>query len=144
MENTGIKYCSNCGGANPTDGNFCIYCGGELSQNIQSNNIVNQPQTTQQISQQNINNSKPEIKKIKLGFLGIIGLIGTMYLSLTGSQIDYIGVIFLIIYLITIKNRKVNNIFNIIFKISGGFYISLIAFVVIILGTCLGIFVVFS
>ena len=30
MQNQGITFCSNCGGQNTVDNNFCLYCGNAL------------------------------------------------------------------------------------------------------------------
>lgn len=151
MQNQETTFCPNCGGQNTLNNNFCVYCGGPLSnvnqqvntnqsqnqtliqpvqQNTQPNQQYTQPQNPQQ------NNVEVPKKEVKLGFLGWAGII-TLAIISTRSLFLLLGFIALIVVYNTAPSAK--KVLIIIFKVIGGVYISLFAVALILFGACFGI-----
>ena len=151
MQNQETTFCPNCGGQNTLNNNFCVYCGGPLSnvnqqvntnqsqnqtliQPVQQNTQPNQQYTQPQNSQQN--NVEVPKKEVKLGFLGWAGII-TLAIISTRSLFLLLGFIALIVVYNTAPSAK--KVLIIIFKVIGGVYISLFAVALILFGACFGI-----
>lgn len=151
MQNQETTFCPNCGGQNTLNNNFCVYCGGPLSnvnqqvntnqsqnqtliqpvqQNTQPNQQYTQPQNPQQ------NNVEVPKKEVKLGFLGWAGII-TLAIISARSLFLLLGFIALIVVYNTAPSAK--KVLIIIFKVIGGVYISLFAVALILFGACFGI-----
>lgn len=151
MQNQETTFCPNCGGQNTLNNNFCVYCGGPLSNvNQQVNTNQSQNQTLIQPAQQNTqpnqqytqpqnpqqNNVEVPKKDVKLGFLGWAGIIIAAIIS-TRSLFLLLGFIALIVVYNTAPSAK--KVLIIIFKVIGGVYISLFAVALILFGACFGI-----
>lgn len=151
MQNQETTFCPNCGGQNTLNNNFCVYCGGPLSnvnqqvntnqsqnqtliQPVQQNTQPNQQYTQPQNSQQN--NVEVPKKEVKLGFLGWAGIIALAIIS-ARSLFLLLGFIALIVVYNTAPSAK--KVLIIIFKVIGGVYISLFAVALILFGACFGI-----
>lgn len=151
MQNQETTFCPSCGGQNTLNNNFCVYCGGPLSnvnqqvntnqsqnqtliQPVQQNTQPNQQYTQPQNSQQN--NVEVPKKEVKLGFLGWAGII-TLAIISTRSLFLLLGFIALIVVYNTAPSAK--KVLIIIFKVIGGVYISLFAVALILFGACFGI-----
>ena len=151
MQNQETTFCPNCGGQNTLNNNFCVYCGGPLSnvnqqvntnqsqnqtliqpaqQNTQPNQQYTQPQNSQQ------NNVEVPKKEVKLGFLGWAGIIIAAIIS-TRNLFLLLGFVALIVVYNTAPSAK--KILIIIFKVIGGVYVSLFAVALILFGACFGI-----
>ena len=151
MQNQETTFCPNCGGQNTLNNNFCVYCGGPLSnvnqqvntnqsqnqtliqpaqQNTQPNQQYTQPQNSQQ------NNVEVPKKEVKLGFLGWAGIITAAIIS-TRSLFLLLGFVALIVVYNTAPSAK--KVLIIIFKVIGGVYVSLFAVALILFGACFGI-----
>lgn len=138
MQNQGITFCSNCGGQNTLDNNFCLYCGNALSKPNQPNTTVSnqngvvqqQPQQSQQIYE---SQQKPERK---LGFLGWFGIIMMGLGSVTNIFMLTTAVVLGIIYF-TIPSSK--NIVIIIIRVIGAINITFLTLALILFGACFGI-----
>ena len=132
MQNQGITFCSNCGGQNTLDNNFCLYCGNALSKPNQPNTTVsNQNGVVQQQPQQS--QQKPERK---LGFLGWFGIIMMGLGSVTNIFMLTTAVVLGIIYF-TIPSSK--NIVIIIIRVIGAINITFLTLALILFGACFGI-----
>ena len=158
MQNQETTFCPNCGGQNTLNNNFCVYCGGPLSNvNQQVNTNQSQNQTLIQPAQQNTqpnqqytqpnqqytqpqnsqqNNVEVPKKEVKLGFLGWAGIIIAAIIS-TRSLFLLLGFVALIVVYNTAPSAK--KVLIIIFKVIGGVYISLFAVALILFGACFGI-----
>lgn len=144
MQNQETKFCPNCGGQNTLNNNFCVYCGGPLSNvNQQVNTNQSQNKTLIQPVQQNTqpqnsqqNNVEVPKKDVKLGFLGWAGIISLAIIS-ARSPFLLLGFIALIVVYNTTQSAK--KILIIIFKVIGGIYISLFAVALILFGVFFGI-----
>ena len=135
MQNQETTFCPNCGGQNTLNNNFCVYCGGPLSNvNQQVNTNQSQNQTLIQPNQQN--NVEVPKKEVKLGFLGWAGII-TLAIISARSLFLLLGFIALIVVYNTAPSAK--KVLIIIFKVIGGVYISLFAVALILFGACFGI-----
>ena len=146
MQNQGITFCSNCGGQNTLDNNFCLYCGNALSKPNQPNTTVSnkngvvqqqpqqqyqqQPQQSQQVYE---SQQKPERK---LGFLGWFGIIMMGLGSVTNIFMLTTAVVLGIIYF-TIPSSK--NIVIIIIRVIGAINITFLTLALILFGACFGI-----
>ena len=144
MQNQETTFCPSCGGQNTLNNNFCVYCGGPLSNVnqqvntnqsqyqtlIQPNQQYTQPQNSQQ------NNVEVPKKDVKLGFLGWAGIIALAIIS-ARSLFLLLGFIALIVVYNTAPSAK--KVLIIIFKVIGGVYISLFAVALILFGACFGI-----
>ena len=141
MQNQGITFCSNCGGQNTLDNNFCLYCGNALSKPNQPNTTVSnqngvvqqQPQQSQQSQQVYESQQKPERK---LGFLGWFGIIMMGLGSVTNIFMLTTAVVLGIIYF-TIPSSK--NIVIIIIRVIGAINITFLTLALILFGACFGI-----
>jgi hypothetical protein len=158
MQNQETTFCPNCGGQNTLNNNFCVYCGGPLSNvNQQVNTNQSQNQTLIQPAQQNTqpnqqytqpnqqytqpqnsqqNNVEVPKKEVKLGFLGWAGIIIAAIIS-TRNLFLLLGFVALIVVYNTAPSAK--KILIIIFKVIGGVYVSLFAVALILFGACFGI-----
>ena len=146
MQNQGITFCSNCGGQNTVDNNFCLYCGNALSKTNQQNTTVSnqngvvQPQP-QQYQQQNQPQQYQQVKATqqkptrKLGFLGWFGIIMMGLGSFSNIFILATAVVLGIIYF-TMPSSK--NVVIIIIRVIGAIDLVFIVLGLILLGTCLG------
>lgn len=157
MQNQGITFCSNCGGQNTVDNNFCLYCGNALSKTNQQNTTVSnqngvvqpqpqqyqqqyqpQPQQYQQRYQpQQYQQVKATQQKPtrKLGFLGWFGIIMMGLGSFSNIFILATAVVLGIIYF-TMPSSK--NVIIIIIRVIGAIDLVFIVLGLILLGTCLG------
>ena len=153
MQNQGITFCSNCGGQNTVDNNFCLYCGNALSKTNQQNTTVSnqngvvqqQPQQYQQPYQQQYQQQPQQYQQVeakeqkptkKLGFLGWFGIILMGLGSISNVIMLAITVVLGIIYFAVPSSK---NVIIIIIKVIGAIYLAFIVLGLILLGTCLGI-----
>ena len=146
MQNQGITFCSNCGGQNTLDNNFCLYCGNALSKPNQPNTTVpNQNGVVQQQPQQQYQQQPQQSQQIyesqqkperKLGFLGWFGIIMMGLGSVTNIFMLTTAVVLGIIYF-TIPSSK--NIVIIIIRVIGAINITFLTLALILFGACFGI-----
>lgn len=146
MQNQGITFCSNCGGQNTVDNNFCLYCGNALSKTNQQNTTVSnqngvvQPQQYQQQYQpqpqqyQQVEATKQKPTR-KLGFLGWFAIIMMGLGSFSNIFMLATAVVLGIIYF-TMPSSK--NVIIIIIRVIGAIDLVFIVLGLILLGTCLG------
>ena len=151
MQNQETPFCPSCGGQNTINNNFCVYCGGTLSninQQVNTNQSQNQTliqpvqqstQPNQQYTQpQNFQQNNVEVpkKEVKLGFLGWAGIITSAIISIRSLFLLLVFIALIVVYNTTPSAKKV---IAIIFKIIGGVYIGLFVGALILLGACFGI-----
>lgn len=146
MQNQGITFCSNCGGQNTLDNNFCLYCGNALSKPNQPNTTVpNQNGVVQQQPQQQYQQQPQQSQQVyesqqkperKLGFLGWFGIIMMGLGSVTNIFMLTTAVVLGIIYF-TIPSSK--NIVIIIIRVIGAINITFLTLALILFGACFGI-----
>ena len=146
MQNQGITFCSNCGGQNTLDNNFCLYCGNALSKPNQPNTTVpNQNGVVQQQPQQQYQQQPQQSQQVyesqqkperKLGFLGWFGIIMMGLGSVTNIFMLTTAVVLEIIYF-TIPSSK--NIVIIIIRVIGAINITFLTLALILFGACFGI-----
>lgn len=141
--------CSNCGGKNDINANFCVYCGSSLdierkqTSDAMTSNISNEQTydfTGQGVAegQQNFEQilktteSKESPKKF-----GILVIFGFILLFSILSSFSFIGIgIFVLLVYFYIKNENFQRVFGVLLRVFGGIFLFGIVMILILFGMC--------